>query len=247
MRISRLDQEDPEGKKRRHFEISIDSPFTILNCRATRDNLMLPQYSNLNAASMGEQHACGCPNAATTGTVRSEPSPTEEGPSMSDRIEPVEPVLARPPQAHLASSDSQRPIHLLRQPSFNPPAFDEDLPPPPLPTPPPLYDQVIGTPSHDGLADYFARLGEAYDEDENNTDDDEDVTRASIRGRVNIANPLTSTGRIARSMDIDRNFMFNPAAAASIISPLRRESQVEPQPDTPPVETTVEPAPVEAT
>jgi hypothetical protein len=46
---------------------------------------------------------------------------------------------------------------MLRNPSFNPPAFDAEEPPPPIATPPPLYDHVIGTPSHDGLADYFAR------------------------------------------------------------------------------------------
>jgi len=246
MRISRLDHDDPEGKKRRHFEISIDSPFSILNCRATRDNLMLPQYSNLNAPSLGQQHVCGCPNSATTATIRSESS--DEAIEIPDGPETiVQPHLTRPPQAHLSGDDSQRPIHLLRQPSFNPPAFDEDLPPPPLPTPPPLYDQVIGTPSHDGLADYFARLGETYDDEDNNTDD-EDATRASIRGRVNIANPLTSTGRIARSMEIDRNFMFDPAAAAAIMNPRGRETQMqtEARPDTPPVETSIEPAPVEA-
>jgi hypothetical protein len=46
---------------------------------------------------------------------------------------------------------------MLRAPSFNPPAFDADEPPPPIATPPPLYDNVVGTPSVDGLADYFAR------------------------------------------------------------------------------------------
>ncbi len=58
--------------------------------------------------------------------------------------------------------DRERPIHLLRHPSFNPPAFDADDPPPPIPadllTPPPTYDVIVGTPSVDGLADYFARL-----------------------------------------------------------------------------------------
>jgi hypothetical protein len=61
-----------------------------------------------------------------------------------------------------SSFDRDRPIHLLRHPSFNPPAFDADDPPPPLPadilTPPPNYDVIVGTPSVDGLADYFARL-----------------------------------------------------------------------------------------
>ena len=44
MRISRADGDDPTGKRRRHFEISIDSPFTVLNCRATQANTSLPQY-----------------------------------------------------------------------------------------------------------------------------------------------------------------------------------------------------------
>lgn len=58
-----------------------------------------------------------------------------------------------------------RPMELLRYPSYNPPAFDADEPPPPLPvdaaaTPPPNYDAIVGTPSVDGLADYFARLAD---------------------------------------------------------------------------------------
>ena len=40
---------------------------------------------------------------------------------------------------------------------FNPPPFDAEEAPPPMVTPPPLYDHVVGTPSHDGLADYFDR------------------------------------------------------------------------------------------
>jgi hypothetical protein len=130
----------------------------------------------------------------------------------------IPPSLARPPQAHLstnAAAGVQRPIHMIRNPSYNPPAFDAEEPPPPLETPPPGYDQIIGTPSHDGLADYFARLGEAYDDDHT---DDEDSHRASSRGRVNVANPRTPGGRIARSMDIDRNFMFNPASFNNVLS-----------------------------
>jgi arrestin-related trafficking adapter 3/6 len=49
-------------------------------------------------------------------------------------------------------------MHMLRNPSYNPPAFDAEEPPPPLATPPPNYDHLFGTPSQDGLADYFARL-----------------------------------------------------------------------------------------
>jgi hypothetical protein len=165
MRISRKDTESDDPKKRRHFEISIDSPFTILNCRATRDNLALPEYSDANAGTTGHQHVCGCPNAAASNT-----SPTSstndistlnsmDGPAETPEVF-VPPSLARPPQAHLstnAAAGIQRPIHMLRNPSYNPPAFDAEEPPPPIATPPPLYDNIIGTPSHDGLADYFAR------------------------------------------------------------------------------------------
>jgi hypothetical protein len=164
MRISRADNENPG--KRRHFEISIDSPISILNCRATQANLALPEYSGLNAAIVGNQRVCGCPNAAMSNTSRTSSAgsvPTLESTNGSDNLSAPEialPNLARPPQAHLSTNSAagiQRPIHMLRNPSFNPPAFDAEEPPPPIATPPPLYDHVIGTPSHDGLADYFAR------------------------------------------------------------------------------------------
>ena len=58
-------------------------------------------------------------------------------------------------------------MELLRRPSYGPPAFDDDDPPPPLPsdimTPPPNYDIIVGTPSVDGLADYFVRLANYED------------------------------------------------------------------------------------
>jgi hypothetical protein len=164
MRISRVDNENPG--KRRHFEISIDSPISILNCRATQANLALPEYSGLNAGTVGQQRVCGCPNAAMSNTSPTSSSgsiPTLDGLNGSDALPTPEnalPNLVRPPQAHLstnAAAGVQRPIHMLRNPSFNPPAFDAEEPPPPIATPPPLYDHVIGTPSHDGLADYFAR------------------------------------------------------------------------------------------
>jgi arrestin-related trafficking adapter 3/6 len=127
--------------------------------------LALPEYSNVNAGTMGRQNVCGCPNAA----VALNPSPASssgEVPTLNSIDGPVDtpetfvPNLARPPQAHLstnAAAGVQRPIHMLRNPSYNPPAFDAEEPPPPIMTPPPLYDHIIGTPSHDGLADYFAR------------------------------------------------------------------------------------------
>ncbi|TVY47948.1 putative arrestin-related trafficking adapter [Lachnellula occidentalis] len=205
MRISRVDHDDPTGKKRRHFEISIDSPFTILSCRATPGNLALPEYSGRNANAQEQQRTCGCPNAAPrNGSPRSTPmalDPTLD--NMPAGSTNSVPGLARPPQAHLNNPTQavQRPIHLLRQPSFNPPPFDAEEPPPPIPTPPPTYDAVF-TPSTDGLQDYFTRYNHEYED----TDDDDD--RAFSRGRVNVPHPRTPGGRVARSMDIEREFML---------------------------------------
>jgi len=207
MRISRADPEDPTGKRRRHFEISIDSPFTVLNCRATQANTLLPQYSGRDGPVVEQQQqmTCGCPDAH-----RVDKSPSHSAGHLAlveqDAITPNGSRLgldgisssalpATPQPAHLqtshrmsgppsrqstplartrnpalaGSNERERPIHLLRYPSFNPPAFDADEPPPPLPadllTPPPNYDVIVGTPSVDGLADYFARLADYEDPD----------------------------------------------------------------------------------
>ncbi|KAK7735334.1 hypothetical protein SLS53_007566 [Cytospora paraplurivora] len=196
MRISRLDPEDPSGKKRRHFEISIDSPFTVLNCRATQANTALPQYDCPDSPGFRMQTSCGCPDARV---INAGATPDNSSGNLVE-VHPVSTALPMPPQAaHLHTSgqginghsslssptaanasdsgdnpapssanpltrvrdqDNPRPIHLLRYPSFEPPPFDAESPPPPMPTPPPNYDMVVGTPSVDGLADYFQRLSD---------------------------------------------------------------------------------------
>ncbi|KAF4984926.1 hypothetical protein FDECE_16968 [Fusarium decemcellulare] len=222
MRISRLDPEDPTGTKRRHFEISIDSPFTVLNCRATHANTNLPAYSGANCNGTTYQSTCGCPDAFTV--------PTDASPSSSAGTLPgvnasTDNLPAPPQAAHLADAvggqQEPRPIHLLRVPSFNPPAFEDDVAPPPAAelvseypepsmTPPPQYDVVVGTPSVDGLADYFARLADAgYDgPDEDSESDPEDTPPRILdrSGRVNVANPRTPGGRRmpSRSLEISR-------------------------------------------
>ena len=90
-------------------------------------------------------------------------------------------------------------MHLLRAPSFNPPAFDESDPPPPLVTPPPDYGDIASPTT--GLADYFARLSDTY-EDEDGDDGDDGLQRG---GRVNV--PLTPGGRVNRSMDMRRTWL----------------------------------------
>ncbi|KAL2195331.1 hypothetical protein P885DRAFT_40707 [Corynascus similis CBS 632.67] len=188
MRISRSDPDDPTGKRRRHFEISIDSPFTVLNCRATQANTALPRYSG-NEGPIPEQRqqmTCGCPDAqpldpSSAALARPLTLVEEDFMSVGGRRLRLDAAAGHPSAlraAHrpsgrqtVSSSDARlqptnpptgqdRPIHLLRYPSHNPPAFNADEPPPPLPlqTPPPQYDHIVGTPSVDGLADYFARL-----------------------------------------------------------------------------------------
>lgn len=190
MRISRLDPDDPSGKRRRHFEISIDSPFTVLNCRATQANTSLPQYSGHDGPVTPEprqQMSCGCPDAqpvdpSSSGLAAPLAMVEEDVIGLSGRrlrLNCASPAsLPRLSTTGVGAEQStsgtmpapteplERPIHLIRHPSHNPPAFDADEPPPPLPselqTPPPHYDIIVGTPSVDGLADYFARLA-AYE------------------------------------------------------------------------------------
>jgi hypothetical protein len=216
MRISRLDPDDPAGKKRRHFEISIDSPFTVLDCRATQANISLPEYSGSERPIYHQHTRCGCPDAEILATNPSPASSTGSIPSMEPNPHSVNAEgsgVTRPPAAHVqqhpaaGSQPVRRPMHLIRYPSHNPPAFDDDDPPPPMPTPPPCYDLVVGTPSVDGLADYFARLAD-YDGGSDSEDEDINVrSRLTERtGRVNVPHPRTPGGRLvpSRSLELHR-------------------------------------------
>ncbi|KJR89296.1 arrestin domain containing protein [Sporothrix schenckii 1099-18] len=299
LRISKLDPEDPAGVRRRHFEISIDSPFSILNCRATQTNTSLPRYTgmDMSLADSCVESACGCSDAmdkcrpsapspsasSRTGSfpfgselnVGMMPAPPQaahlhsgthqpgsSGDSMSVYTPPTSNrgsqmslasatrdsmmahaaeigAASRASQAHTAQTEQEafenpRPIHLLRVPSYAPPAFDADSSPPlaaDIMTPPPNYDLIVGTPSVDGLADYFSRLAN-YDDDHQGSgsdgtvtdtdtinigldDDDSDSSegdnvpaRISSRGgRVNVPHPNTPGGlqrAPSRSMDIQR-------------------------------------------
>ncbi|KAF2111429.1 hypothetical protein BDV96DRAFT_649989 [Lophiotrema nucula] len=203
MRLSKPDANDPT--KRRHFEISIDSPFHILSCQATQANTSLPAYSSPDTFSIDARRAdCGCPGAPVRRTSPHSFVPTLSTISRSRGNSDAtiqSPDLARPQQAHIGGpidAQVQRPIHLLRVPSFNPPAFEDEEPPPPLETPPPLYETIASPTS--GLADYFSRLSDAYDEDS------DPELGGSSRSRVEI--PLTPGSRVhSRSMDERRTWL----------------------------------------
>lgn len=213
MRLSRPDENDPT--KQRHFEISIDSPFHILSCRATAANTSLPAYTTGGVpVTPADEFDCGCPGAA----IRRRNTPPAHAPATNASTTSVNSIpavparnwnnntagLTAPTPAHVhepssgvqdPNSGAQRPMHLLRNPSFNPPPFNEEEPPPPLMTPPPNYENIVNGDSRHALADYFARLAdEMGDEDEQGD-----------RGRVDV--PLTPGGRINRSMDASRTWM----------------------------------------
>lgn len=169
MRLSKVDPNDPS--KRRHFEISIDSPFHILSCKCSQANTSLPAYTDRNHAQQPAT-SCSCPSARRD----------------SHPFAGVENIL--PDTA--PDSSTPRPLHLIRTPSFNPPAFDDDVAPPPLATPPPHYDSLPGG----GLADYFARLADQT-ADEEDTEDDSPGSRSSD----------SRSPRLARSLDERRTWM----------------------------------------
>jgi hypothetical protein len=208
MRLSKVDEKDPT--KRRHFEISIDSPFHILSCKATQGNIFLPAYSDPSSEPVvpQEEFECGCPGASltcrNTATGRlSSPDRDERsdgrGYGLPHSFTSGSGELARPEQAHIAHESNERdarPMHLLRAPSFAPPAFEELEPPPPLVTPPPEYATIVGNNDREAvLTDYFNRL--SYYED--HEDDDRGL------GRVDV--PLTPGGRVHRSMDVPREWI----------------------------------------
>jgi len=207
IRVSRPDPDDPEGKRRRQFEISIDSPYHIIHCKASSIYTNLPEYTANTQVSHAELRTCGCPDSTVVGSADESLLQNNNTQIPNDASQMTLPSL--PPQAHFSSSAAnglQRPIHLLRVPSFSPPPFDADMAPP-LVTPPPEYDFVVGTPSHDGLADYFSRL--SVEQSGHDNEDDEEERTVSRTGAVNVVTP---GGRVvSRSMDIQRPpFLLRP-------------------------------------
>ncbi|KAE9968522.1 hypothetical protein EG328_007514 [Venturia inaequalis] len=279
MRLSKPDAADPT--RRRHFEISIDSPFHILSCRATQANTSLPAYTSPESSDAPQSLTeCGCPNSAIRRVsptyvptlssldaagppprfAESSSSSSSSGSSSStlSQRRPHSmfttpsggvPGLARPETAHVGgpmhqqpvrpvSHQPMRPMHIIRAPSFNPPAFEDEEPPPPLETPPPQYNDIV-TPSTDGMVDYFARLAEEYSTDEES--DSEGGASDSIvgeggmltprgdRSRARVEIPLTpGSRRVNRSLDevrtwptlgMNRDFVLPPNLRASGVVP----------------------------
>lgn len=207
MRLSKPDVTD--SSKRRHFEISIDSPFHILSCRATQANTALPAYSSPESTTLLTEHSsCGCPGAPRRRNSPSSLLPTLNSLRLDTDVDastnannPPTAGLTRPPAAHVhdPNAGQNRPMHLLRTPSFNPPPFEDEDPPPPLMTPPPNYDSLVEGDPRGGLADYFARLANEVAEDEDRRETMSPTARMEL--------PLTPGGRMNRSMDERRTWV----------------------------------------
>ncbi|KAI1001969.1 hypothetical protein K3495_g6233 [Podosphaera aphanis] len=219
IRLSRADTNDPS--KRRHYEISVDSPISLLSCRASLANISLPEYSGLNRDTLNTHQVCGCINTAPSNETLLSPES-----ALLDSHCDFPPRFDRsmlPPVLRNSTAPEARPVHLMRSPSFLPPPFDAEEPPPPIETPPPLYDNVFGNQAQDGLADYFERLGEYEDE----LTDVEELMDPTRNGSLILPNSRTREVRTARSMELNRNFMFNTTATNSIIAsidPMASES-----------------------
>lgn len=189
MRLSKADPTDPT--KRRHFEISIDSPFHILSCRANPANTSLPAYSDSRPdGPVPVAGACTCPSLTRRNTPKDGSVTT---------------VTAIPPNlsaANLHNPAFSRPMHLIRLPSTNPPPFDADTLPPPFMTPPPNYEAVVGSSASNALADYFSRLAA----DDQETDEESNGGDIGLRPSRRNMPPLTPGGRVNRSMDEQRTW-----------------------------------------
>ena len=196
------------------FPISFDSPVHILSCKATQANIYLPTYT-LPAAELNppaREFECGCPRAPLTPhEYLVTQSSSDHGHFISNsnrRTSIVRPVsrsstnrtgdLARPPHAHSADVRVERdpvprPMHLLRTPSFAPPAFEDvETPPPPFVTPPPKYTSVMGNGDRETvLEDYFSRL--SFSEESN---DD--------RGRASVDVTFALSGHANHNLDVPR-------------------------------------------
>jgi hypothetical protein len=85
-------------------------------------------------------------------------------------------------------------MHIIRVPSYNPPAFDAEAPPPPLETPPPEYD-TIASPTT-GLEDYFARLSDAYPGGDEVEEEEEGMATPRARNSLILQDASTASGGV---------------------------------------------------
>ncbi|KAF3483186.1 arrestin-related trafficking adapter [Arthroderma uncinatum] len=210
--VFRLSKPDgsPYPKRRRQFDISIDSPLGITSCKASASNIYLPAY-NSPSSYYTDEYECGCPDAANLARDVNA-NPTLSLPPTFAEIEMPPPPTFNESSSNSYPSDTHqherdhndpptRPIHFIRAPSFNPPPFESvPPPPPPLISPPPAYSTIFsgGPGLNSEMDDYFARAHVREGEYDDN-----------VRGTGRVDIPLTPGGRVHRSMDVPRECLAN--------------------------------------
>ncbi|KAM5454752.1 hypothetical protein MaudCBS49596_002049 [Microsporum audouinii] len=203
-RLSKYDAAAP--RKRRQFDISIDSPMAITSCKANASNIYVPSY-NSPSSYYTDEYECGCPDAATL-SHDVNLNPTLSLPLSLSNVQTPPPEFTSRSNSTSQQTDTHqheqnrndrptRPIHFLRAPSFNPPPFESvPPPPPPLMSPPPAYSSICsGGLGNNEIDDYFAQAHVREGQYDDN-----------VRGSGRVDVPLTPGGRVHRSMDIPREF-----------------------------------------
>ncbi|ELR07558.1 hypothetical protein VC83_07626 [Pseudogymnoascus destructans] len=211
LRLARLQTDESGVPRKVEFTKGFAVGITILSCLATLDRTTLPIYSdNSNPGAPSQTAECGCPNANTINSSSLATASRNDLLTGFSNIGGSNPsVLPSWPGDN--TTPRIRPIQMMRYPSYAPPPFDADQPPPSITSPPPNYDNVVGTPSHDGLTDYFSRMANTYDESQGeDEDEDEDDAESesdtgseskirrntSRNGRVCISNPRSPGPRV---------------------------------------------------
>lgn len=168
IRLSRADPSDEKKEKRKHYEISIDSPIHVLSPLAAHANTLLPAYTH-NHTDLPPQSPDVIPIENSLDMMLSADAPAhlesnlykpdEMVPELrSPQAQPFSPALSpqmaalspqlttyrSPPMLSPSMSQIQRPIHLIRRPSINPPPFEADSSPPPCEDQPPAYESLDG-------------------------------------------------------------------------------------------------------
>jgi hypothetical protein len=133
-----------------------------MKCRS-QANTYLPAYTNPSSVPLSGSDPAECPCICQR-QERNQPAVF-----MPNSTAPTQPS---PLHTH-------RPMHLIRQPSINPPSFYDDVAPPPLLSPPPNYDDL--TPCVEERESYFDNESESVGDvdDESEEVEEIDVTTTS--------------------------------------------------------------------
>ncbi|KAH7205050.1 hypothetical protein BKA60DRAFT_656174, partial [Fusarium oxysporum] len=154
LHISRLDANDPTGKKRIYRDTITYLPVALLNCRANQANMSLPSYSDETFSSLSYHKSCGCPDALTI-PIEKPPCHSIEGLAACHLVDDGH-------NAH-PTANSWQPTEVSGDHTFDLSSSDNDVTPPSVPALindelPPHYDDIVGGTGLNGLEDYFSHL-----------------------------------------------------------------------------------------